>query len=91
MLNMDDYWNNYEDAEAAEDSYDTYIITDLNLPDADGNEVCGRVKKRFRNDDGQAVDVVNRNPLIDRIKYEVEYLGGYVEEITTNQYFRSIV
>ena len=85
MLDVDDYVNNAEDAEAAADSYDTYIGAELNFPDADGNVVYGRVKKRVQNNDGQAVGIVNRNPLLDTSKYEVEYFDGYVEEMTTNQ------
>ena len=82
---MDEYVNNAQNAEAAIDSYDNYIRADLHFPDANGNAVYGCVKKRVCNDYGRAVDIVNCNPLIDRSKYEVEYLDGYIEEITTNK------
>ena len=45
MLDVDDYVNNAKDAEEEADSYDNYIGAELNLPDADGNALCGRVKK----------------------------------------------
>ena len=57
----------------------------MNLPDADRNAVYGCVKKIVQNDDGQAVGVVNWNPLLDTSKYKVEYLDGYIEVMTTNQ------
>ena len=79
MLDMDDYVKNVEDSEAAADSYDTYIGAELNFQDADRNAVYGCVKKQVWNDDGQAVGAVNQNPLINSIKYEVEYLDGYIE------------
>ena len=91
MIDIDDYVNNSEDAEAAEDSYDTYIGAGLNFPDADGNAVYRRVKKRVRNYGGQSVGVVNCNPLLDMSKYEVEYLDGYIEEMTTNHIFKNCV
>ena len=50
ILDVDDYVNNSEDAEAAADSYDTYIGAELNFPYSDGNEVYGRVKKQVQND-----------------------------------------
>ena len=45
MLNVDNYVNNAKDAEAAADSYDTYISAQLNFPDDDDNAVYGRVNK----------------------------------------------
>ena len=45
MLDVDDYVNNAEDAEAAADSYDTYIGAELNFPDADGNAVYTDVSR----------------------------------------------
>ena len=71
MLDLDDYVNNSEDAEAAADSYDTYIGVNLNLPDLDVNSVYGRAKKRVQNNDGQSVGVVNWKPLLATSKYEV--------------------
>ena len=85
MLDTDEYVNNSLNAEAAADSYYTYIRADLYFPYADENAVYGCFNKLVQNDYGQAVDVVNRNPLIDRSKYEVEYLDGYIEEMATNQ------
>ena len=82
---MYDHVKNSEDAEAAEDSYDTYICAELNSPDADGNAVYGRVNKCFWNHYGKAIIVVNWNPFFDMNKYEVEYLDGYIEEMTNNQ------
>ena len=45
MLDVDDYVNNAENAEAAADSYDTYIGAELNFPDADGNAVYTDVSR----------------------------------------------
>ena len=45
MLDVDDYVNNAEDAEAAADSYDTYIGAELNFLDADGNAVYTDVSR----------------------------------------------
>ena len=39
ILDVDDYINHSEDAEAAADSYDTYISAELNFPDAYRNAV----------------------------------------------------
>ena len=91
MLDVDDYVNNDKDAESAADSYYTYIGEELNFPDAEENAVYGRAKKWVRNDDGQAMDALNRNPFLDTIKYEVEYLDGCIEEITTNQIAKNMV
>ena len=85
MLDVDDNVNNAEDSEAAVDSFETYIGAELKLPDADRNSVYGRIKKKVRNNDVQAVVVVNWNPSLDTSKYEVEYLDGYNEEMTNNQ------
>ena len=68
MLDVDDYVKNAEDAEAAADSYETYIGAELNFPDSDGNALYVRVKKRFRKYDGQDVGVVNWNPFLDTSK-----------------------
>ena len=76
---MDEYVNNYEYAESAVDPYDTYTSVELNSSDANGNALYGRVKKLVRNNDRQSAGIVNRSPLIDTIKYEVEYLDGYIE------------
>ena len=45
----------------------------------------------MRNDYGQSVGVVNRNPLLDISKYKVEYLDGYIEEMTNNQITENIL
>ena len=68
MLNLDDYVNNSKDSEAGAGLYDTYIFTEMNLPDSDRNAVYGCIKKRFWNDDVQAVCVVNRDSLLDKSK-----------------------
>ena len=71
---VDDNVKTSKDSEAAEDSYDTYIGAKLNFPDDDGNTVYIRVKKKVQNNDGQYLGVVNRNPFLDKRKYEVNYL-----------------
>ena len=48
MLDVNDYEKNAKDAEAAADSYETNIATDLNFSDANRNAVFGRVEKRVR-------------------------------------------
>ena len=78
MLNMDHYVNNSYDAESAVDSYNTYIVADLDFRDANGNTVHRRVKKCVRNNYGQALGVVNWNPWLDTIKYKVAYIAGYI-------------
>ena len=80
MINVDGYVNNSEDVEAAAHSYDTYIGEELNFVDSERNAVYGRVNKQVRKNGGQAVDVVNRNPLLDTSKYKVEYIDGYIEK-----------
>ena len=75
-------WMNIEkskDAEPAADSYDTYILTELNFPDSDRNALYGRVRKIVRNYYGQYIGVVNRNSILDTSKYKVEYLAVYIE------------
>ena len=91
MINVYDYVNNSKYAEAAADTYDTYIGPDLNFPDANGNALNGSVKIRFRNNYGQAVGVVNQNPLLDTSKYDVEYLDNYIEEMDTNQIAKNML
>ena len=49
------------------------------------------VKKQVWNNDGQAVGIVYRNPLLDTIKYKIDYLDGYIEEITTNQISKNML
>ena len=44
----------------------------------------GVVRKRTRNDDCEPLGVVNQNPLLDTRKFEVQYLGGFVEKMTVN-------
>ena len=78
MLDVDDYVNNTQDSEAAEDSYETYISAEMNYPDVNINAVYEPVKKRFWNDDSQSLGVINRNPLLDTSKYEVDCLDGYI-------------
>ena len=79
MLDVDDYVNNSKDPGDEAYSYDSYIGVELNFPDTNGYAVDRHVKKKNWNYDGQAVCVVNRNPLLDTSKYEVEYLDGYIE------------
>ena len=63
----------------------------MKFPDAYGNAVYGRVKKRVRNDAGQAVDIVNKNLFLDKSKYEVDYLDGYIEKMTTDKISENIL
>ena len=56
----------------------------MNFLDSDGNPVRGIVRKRIRNNEGDTVSVVNRNTLIDTIKYEVQCLDSFVEDMTSN-------
>ena len=78
MLDVDEYVNNATDAEAAADSYDTYIGAGLKFPDLGVNPVWGVVRKRIRNNFGNPVHVLNHNPLINTIKYEVQFLDGFM-------------
>ena len=39
MISVDEYINNSKDVKSAQYSYDTYISTQLNFPDTDGNEL----------------------------------------------------
>ena len=39
---------------------------------------------RVIDDEGNAVGVANKNPLLDTRKYHVEFLDGSVEEYTVN-------
>ena len=52
MIDVDDYVNSVEDAEAAADSYETYSSAEMNFPYVDNNSVYGRAKKKVQNDDG---------------------------------------
>ena len=47
MLDSYDYVNNDKDAKAAAYPYDTYIGAEMNFPDADGDSLYRRVKKKF--------------------------------------------
>ena len=83
IQDVGEYVNIAEYAEAAAGLYDTYIEAELNFTNSDGNPVQGVVRKRFRNNDGGLVGVVNCNPVIYTIKYEVQYLDVFVEYMTT--------
>ena len=82
---------NVENAETSADSHDTYIGADLKFPDFHKNAVYRRVKKRVCIDYCQAVDVVNWKSLLDTSKYEVDYIDGYIEEMTTKQIAKYIL
>ena len=45
----------------------------------------GVVRKRITKNNDANVVVVNLNKLLDRRKYEVQYLYGFVEKMTANQ------
>ena len=51
---------------------------------SEGEVVHATVRKRVRDEDGQPVGVAHNNPMLDSRKYEVEYIDGYVEELTAN-------
>ena len=85
MLDVDEYLNNATHGYSAADSYETYIGVELNFPDSDGNPVRVVVRKRINNNDGDPVGVVRRNPILNTSRYEVQYLDGFVEEMTSNQ------
>ena len=91
MLDLYHYVKNDKNSDGVADSYDTYIGSEKNFPYANGNAVYGSVNKRVWNDDGQDVGVVIWNLFIDTSKYEVDYLDGYIEEMTTKQIAKNIL
>ena len=79
MFDIDEHMNNATDADVTADSYDTYIRSELNLPNPHVNTMQVVVRKRVRKNDGDHVSVLNLNTLLDASKYEVQYLGNLVE------------
>ena len=51
----------------------------------------GSVSKGIRNNDVYYVGVAVRNPLLDTIRYELQYLYGFVEEMTMNHIANNIL
>ena len=45
----------------------------------------GVVSNRIIKNDGDLVGIVNRNPLLDTSKYELQYLDGFMEAMNENQ------
>lgn len=57
----------------------------------DGELLHATVRKRVRDQDGMPVGVSHPNPLLDSRKYEVEYVDGYVEELTANLIAKNLI
>ena len=62
---------------------DHYLGASILLPRG-STSVCGRVKLRKRNSDGNLVGVADPNPIKDTRTYEVEFSGGEIVELNAN-------
>ena len=89
----DDEWKDIplqdETAETQKD-LDTYIGSQVVLPDGNGNEVLCRVKGRKRTSDGAIIGTYNSNPILDTRVFDVEYPDGRIEAFTTNMIAESL-
>jgi hypothetical protein len=65
----------------------TYLHMEIALPQGGGdqdNVQFARVTKRLRDKDGRPIGTANDNPLLDTREYEVEFLDGHQESLSTN-------
>jgi hypothetical protein len=74
----------YSDARAQADTYDAFIGAEVALPDKVGGKAMGRVVKRVRDNDGNAVGTATNNPITNTSKYEVEFPDGHSKELQYN-------
>jgi Reverse transcriptase (RNA-dependent DNA polymerase) len=64
---------------------DTYLNMEVALPGgSDGEARAGRVVKRMRDANGLPIGLANENPILDTRLYEVEFLDGTTQALTTN-------
>ena len=91
MLYVDEYVNNATNAETASDSHDIYIGAEFNFLGSFGNPIRSIVRKRIIKNDGETISVVNHKPLLYTRKYELQYLDGFMEEITANQISENVL
>lgn len=73
-----------ETDEMQHDLYDKYISAKLILPDSDGNNRVGEVKRRKKDGEGNFIGRSHANPLLDGSVYEVEYEDGSVGTYAAN-------
>ena len=91
MLYVDEYLNIATNAETSSDSHDIYIGAELNFLGSFWNPIRSIVRKRIIKNDGKTISVVNHNPLLYTRKYELQYLDGFMEEITANQISENVL
>ena len=72
------------EADDAEELLDKYLNAELILDLGSGTERRGRVIKRSRGLDGEAIGRAHANPLFDTREYDVEFLDGSVEKYQAN-------
>jgi hypothetical protein len=58
---------------------------------ADGETMHARVRKRVRDKDGSPVGTAHANPLLDSRRYKVEYVDGYIEELTVHLIAKNLI
>ena len=65
---------------------DPYVGMELALSRGDEGETKKHaiVKRRLIDQDGKPIGNASANPLFDSRRYEIEYVDGYVEELTAN-------
>jgi hypothetical protein len=64
---------------------DPYVGMELALTrGGEGEPLHARVRGRLHDEEGNPIGHAHHNPLLDSRKYEVEYVNGYVEELTAN-------
>ena len=67
-----------------EESVDKYLNVELILDVVSANERQGRVAKRLRVLDGEAVGRAQANPVFDTREYDIEFTDGSVDKYTAN-------
>ena len=65
------------------ESSDEHIGMELTLP-YQGESRRGKIVKRKRNENGELVDTVHENPMLDTRVYEVDFGNGGYKEYSTN-------
>ena len=74
----------HSDARKQADTYDNFIGAEVAMPNRVGEKAMGRVVKRVKDNDGNALGTATDNPLTNTSKYEVKFPDGHIEELQYN-------
>ena len=54
------------------------------MPDQDGNKKMAKVIKRLKGNDGNPVETLHHNPILDTSEYTIEMYDGSSQELNDN-------